>query len=360
MKIYRYILPLLMFALASVGCSDLDKTTVAEKADRVAPTLKNHDAIVISQENEDSETIFEWTAADYGYSASVEYTLWAKQPDSEESVRIAMSTTNKADVQLKAINNAALSMGIEPSESENLTFYLTSTISESFEEGKMTSNDIVVAVTPFEAEQGFWSLVGSHQGWSPDDPNIPRVYQTLREKGNPTYEGIADLTTGGDALQFKFIDGTSWGDPEWASPEGGQASPLAPSGDNIEALQEGYYFIKLVEESDERAVVNYTKFETIGVIGDCFEEAPGWSGTVDMTYNAAERAWQVTTTITGGGEFKVRADDGKWSGDSGSGFDEIYWTEGGDNIKMDASYAGLKVISLHTDSYPFYITITEP
>jgi hypothetical protein len=72
---------------------------------------------------------------------------------------------------------------------------------------------------------------------------------------------------------------------------------------------------------------------TWSIIGD---GAAGWSTDVQMTYDAVNKVWKVTTNLTNGAEIKFRANN-DWAvnfGDDGANGSLEY---GGANIKVNVS-----------------------
>lgn len=168
------------------------------------------------------------------------------------------------------------------------------------------------------------------------------VYEIGNDSGWSTTQWLFAHKTDGQNdglyLGFLYLNGeykfrphaNDWeGDWEYVSP--GVFGDVA-GGPNFPSADEGYYYYTL-------NVANFTYTVTPGTIGLIGDAVGGWSDDVPMTYNAAEKCFEVTTTFSNA-EFKFRANGG-WDINWGGDLDNL--TQGGSNIKATAGTHTVKL-----------------
>ena len=182
---------------------------------------------------------------------------------------------------------------------------------------------------------------GSYQGWDPS--NDSTVIASVNN--DSTYEGYLYFADAG--AQFKFINGTAWGDPDWG--DNGADGTLDPGGANITVPDAGYYKINV----DLKNLTYTTVKTTWGIIGDA--TANGWDSDQNMTFDPATGLWTATLDLTAG-QIKFRAND-SWDlnyGDTGA---DGVLDAGGDNITIPE--AGTYIITLKLGAPDYTYTITR-
>lgn len=169
------------------------------------------------------------------------------------------------------------------------------------------------------------NVPGSYQGWDPAS-----TATVLASTGsNEVYEGFLYFA---EASQFKFAKG-SW-DVNWG--DSGADGTLEPGGDNIN-IAPGFYRLNV-----DLNTLTYTLTPTTwGLIGSA--TANGWDSDQNMTYDANEGAWTITTDLVAG-EVKFRANDG-WDINFGDTGKNALLEYGGDNIAIPG--AGTYTIKLY-------------
>ena len=130
---------------------------------------------------------------------------------------------------------------------------------------------------------------------------------------------------------FKFCTQQDWDGTNY----GEKFSTDANAGNIFMTEAPGYYKID-VDLSTK--TYNLTPITTIGIIGDA--TADGWNSDQDMTYNQAERCWEIKDVTLKAGSFKFRANDG-WDINWGGTPDNL--TQNGDNINVDAGTYDIKL-----------------
>jgi hypothetical protein len=163
---------------------------------------------------------------------------------------------------------------------------------------------------------------GGHQGWKPDI--APIVFSPNLDW---KFDGYVYMPAGNE---FKFTSAPDWDHTNYGDAGNGT---LSTSGSNITVSEAGFYRLT-VDLSKEPYTYTVTATNW-GLIGNA--TAGGWDTSTPMTLNSQTGEWTVTATLSGGKEFKFRANNG-WEINLGGNMNNL--TYGGDNIPVasDGSY----------------------
>ncbi|MBI1227296.1 MAG: RagB/SusD family nutrient uptake outer membrane protein [Bacteroidetes bacterium] len=192
-----------------------------------------------------------------------------------------------------------------------------------------SGGSIIVAANQGNTGYPVVNVPGDFQGWD------PALTTTVLSSPNSDdkYEGYFWLNAG---AMFKFALGswdTNWGDT-------GADGTLDAGGDNITVAEDGFYKINV-----DLGALTYTILKTDwGLIGSA--TADGWDSDQNMTYDATDNTWNITTTLVAG-EVKFRANDA-WDLNYGDDGADAILNEGGANIAIPEN--GLYAIKLYLDS----------
>jgi hypothetical protein len=164
------------------------------------------------------------------------------------------------------------------------------------------------------------------------------------------YTGYANLDGG-----FKFVkERGSWdgqyNSGDFSTYNGGCAD--AGQDGNMTQPTAGYYYIVA---DVPNSTLTTTLITSWGIIGTA--TAGGWDSDTDMTWNAADETWTLTTELTAG-ELKFRANDGWDINLGGDSIDDL--VENGNNLQI--AEAGTYTITLYTTrsaSNKIYCTIAK-
>ena len=183
---------------------------------------------------------------------------------------------------------------------------------------------------------------GEHQGWDPSDTTS--IVASVNSDNN--YEGY--IWVPGANSGFKLTDSPNWDNGIYGDADGsGTSGTLASPGNNILAVDEGYYKLNV-----DMTANTYTLMKTDwGVIGDA--TPGGWDSDQNMTYDETEGVWSIIVEM-GTGSFKFRAND-DWALDYGdTGADGIL-NQGGDNISISEPGKYLIKIKLGAPDYTYSV-----
>ncbi|MDH6303753.1 hypothetical protein M2459_000085 [Parabacteroides sp. PF5-5] len=164
---------------------------------------------------------------------------------------------------------------------------------------------------------------GNHQSWNP--ATAPTLYT---EKMDMVYEGFVYLDG-----EYKFTSEPNWDNTNYGKGDAGKLSTDGGAG-NLSA-EAGFYYLKA-----DLNLLTYQQTKTDwGLIGSA--TPGGWDSSTPMTYDRDTNTWSVKVAMTGGDEFKFRANDA-WDINMGGSPDKL--VSNGGNIKVDAS--GTYLVSL--------------
>lgn len=187
----------------------------------------------------------------------------------------------------------------------------------------------------------FIFIPGNSNSWT------PATAPALRSANfDGVYTGFANLDG-----EFKFTKHRNWDDGEYNY---GNFTTLPAfitqgGGSNLNCTVSGFYMLKADVAS---GTLEATKIEKWGLIGSA--TAGGWNEDTDMTWNAGEGCWQVTTTLTDG-EFKFRA-NADWGINLGGTVDDL--AQDGANISVSAGTYTVKLFAERTNNEKIYCTVT--
>ena len=171
---------------------------------------------------------------------------------------------------------------------------------------------------------------GGHQGWNPAE--APIIYsQNLDWR----FDGYVYMEAGNE---FKFTSNPDWNGTNYGSGGEGILSTDGGAG-NLTVSETGFY--RLTADLSNEPYSYKTTATNWGLIGDA--TAGGWDMSTDMILNTETGEWTVTTTLSGGKEFKFRANNG-WDINLGGNMNNL--TYGGDNIPVDSDGTYLITLKL--------------
>ena len=185
---------------------------------------------------------------------------------------------------------------------------------------KLTFNllDQTWSCTPLSFDDYLY-MAGNANGWK----HIDYLYG---KEHDGKYTGFMYL----DQQGFKFCTQPSWNGDNYGA-------GLSTAGGNIIISEpEGYY---KVDVDLANSTMSLTPITRIGVIGDA--TVGGWGSDQAMTYNEADRAWEISNITLTNGAIKFRANNDwkiSWGGTVNS-----LTTDNGDNIAVTAGTYNIKL-----------------
>lgn len=323
-----------VLGLALVSCkSDISQPEISSNP--TAPTQSDLSLTVdFTKTNADSPITFSWSAADFGFKASITYTLQLSTRSDFSADVINLFSTQKltGTSSVRQIDNVLLAWGLAAGTETTLYYRVSASV---------TSTVVVYSavkskkLTPFkfqlDPDQYTIAYVpGAYQGWSPGADN-GRLYSY---NADSKFQGIIRVKDGANpTTEFKITVNPNWNGPNYGgtlTQTGNDYSGvLDPNGGNFSVKSAVYAF-----DVDVNALtIKMTKTDDWGIIGSAIPPYD-WSQDVDMFYDGKYQVWTITSNFKAG-EFKFRANN-DWSlnyGDTGA---DGTLNAGGDNIKLTA------------------------
>ena len=250
---------------------------------------------------EDADSDFdplEWSAPDFGFQASVSYTVEvAKEGSSFVNLfELATTTTPSVTVLVKELNAALLALGLEPGEPADIEIRIKSVINADVE--PVYSVTLPLTVTPYATTFPPIYIIGDAQGWDTSKALV------LEATGPGQYEGIGAFQEDG---KFRFFDNLNWEQPQWGYSyfsSGTIPAILTNPGDNDSNFMfdgpSGYYEIK-VNLNTKVISVTAASAPTLFIIGD----AQSWNinNALEMK-SLGEGKYEVIGQFQNNGKFR--------------------------------------------------------
>jgi hypothetical protein len=323
--IVTFILGLLSF----MGC-EKDEVKVYISDNPVAPALQSPaspDGMAFTKEDANNKINYVWSAADFGYKASITYGVEIDKTESfTKPATLFTSDTLTGSAKVSDINSMLLGMDLEVGVATTINCRVWAMVSPNADTAYSAITNYTV--TPYETliDYPMHYVPGEYQGWSPGDVN-GRLFSY---KFDNIYENIIRLTDS-DAdgkVQFKVTPAPNW-DNAWGGTLTDGSGTLDPAGDNFQA-DPGTYAFKV----DVSALtIDLTATDDWGIIGSSVPPYD-WSADVDMFYNGQRQMWEITDDFKAG-VIKFRANDG-WDLNYGSNNADGNLDAGGSDIPLAA------------------------
>ncbi|MBR4299408.1 MAG: SusE domain-containing protein [Bacteroidales bacterium] len=352
MKTLRYLAVLAVSALMASCTLDIERPRIAEADDFVSPVLSEVADIVSDANTSNVEQVtFTWSAADFGASTQVQYSVYAKK--GEATALIGQSYSNnlsiaKGDLVGVVVND----LGGVKNENVSIDAYVEAVISGTVGTAKLVSNNISFSVfTYLPAKKNIW-LPGKYQGWNQLGTMIWEY-----AAGTSQYKFLVDVSNPDETpYYFKVVDeGKNWvGMNDGYKPVGWTvADPENGDGNFSVTADEPIIWLTIDTKKKEVYKETVTKVGLIGGFNGWADDEPSF------TYNATDNVWESPViSFDGSSGWLVRLNnswDHKYgspvaSSDIEGGFELV---QGGSDIPSPA--AGDYVVRLHTNRTPLVI-----
>jgi hypothetical protein len=291
----------------------------------------------VLDENAATETFddFSWSAADFGFSAAITYTLEMDEAANNFSEPVTLGVTNGLELKgttVEKVNSILLARELPGGTPVQLQIRVKAKVSSDVEE--LVSEPRGMTVTPYESvvEYPKLQVPGSYQSWDPSNPTT--VINSL--KSDDRYEGYIYFSN--DNTEYKFTQGYSWA-VNWG--DDGADGTLDPGGANILAPTAGVYRLNV-----DLNTLTYTSVPTNwGLIGSATPN--GWDSDMDLIYDSATGYLSITTDLVAG-EIKFRAND-DWA---------INLGDDGPNGRLE--YGGANIAIASAGNYTIELILNEP
>jgi hypothetical protein len=314
---------------------------------------------------DDNDEAFEeisWTEPDFGFGASVTYSLQIDKAGADFGNAYELTSTSgtSAVLTIGEINSALLALGLTPDQAADVEIRVVSTISGQV--APLQSTTLNVTMTPYATTFPPIYIVGDAQGWNLDNA------LELQSTGPGTYEATGIFQLSG---KFRFFATPSWDAEQYRASTfaGGTISNLISSagdGDSnfIFNGATGYYKIN-VNLTTKTIAIEAASAPTMYIIGD----VQGWNLGNALEMNSL-----------GGGQFEVigqfnqdaifrffvspdwAADQYRWSSFAGGTVDTELSDGGGSdsNFKFAATSGIYKVVLSVNDKTITVEPVAEP
>jgi len=266
---------------------------------------------------------FNFTSADYGYSAAVTNTLqidvaadnWAKPVTYIFAANTLTTGYSTAD-----FNALLLKLGLTADTSSPVEVRIVHSISANV--APVYSNVLTVTATPFNLTSYLW-VPGAYQGWNPSVAS-----QLVSPTSNGIYSGIINFT--GTDLTFKITSEADWNGTNYGA--GTTDGTISSSGGNLTAPADGGFLVGVNLKTN---TITFTPQWSI--IGDA--TPGGWSTDTNMLFNSNDNTWYVTANLVSNGSNAIKFRfNNAWTINLGGSGGTL--SQDGANINVPATAAG--------------------
>ncbi len=342
----KYILFSLLAATAFFSCDDRVNDPLLNFGDVPVLTSPSAGSAFVLEEAaaDDNLTNFEWTAADFGFQAGIDYILQLDAVGNNFAEAITIGVVNGlsfSDLSVGKLNNIMLAKGLPFGFDNEMEIRVCASVSDEVEQ--LCSSAVGVTINPFQAEvvYPFLTVPGDYQDWNPADEN----YKVFSRKSDDIYEGYIYFEV--DMAVYKFAQDlgwdTNWGDIE---PDG----VLDPGGiDNNIPINDGMGMYLL--HCDLNTLTHFNLKTDWGVIGDA--TPGGWDTDTDLEWDGEKLTITMDLSV---GEIKFRAND-VWDVNYGDDFTNGTLEADGANIPI--AEAGNYTIDLILNVADYTYTLTK-
>lgn len=295
----------MMSMVAMIACKE-DPEVRLDEEEMVAPEISSPAdglAKVITADNLEENLTIEWSEAEYGVSLAVNYNVQVDVAGNNFAAGTSLGSTSQTSltVTLAALNDFLLT-NLEQAANTAISLDMK-VVASAAGQVEQASEVISLTITTFEAEDvdpepvdypKLW-VAGDFQGW-----NIGAAATIASKASNGIYEGYIYIPAGG-TNEMKLYAQPDWGPTSFGTLEDSVITLANYAGANLRAPSDGYYLLS-VNMNDSTFFLMDTEW---GLIGDA--TPGGWTADTEMTFNAANRTWSVTTDLVTNGSFKFRA-----------------------------------------------------
>lgn len=264
----KIILPLMLLSLFILqACeSDIDKVEMntAITPNTLEPLPASAYTLAFDEGGNNFET-FHWAAPDYGFAASVSYTVEIDKTGWGFANAFALEANNatSATLTVGALNGALLGLGLAPGEPASVEVRVRATIGTKVE--PVYSTVLGLTITPYATTFPPLYIVGDVQAWNLDAAvEVPSI-------APDTYEAVAMFQNNG---KFRLFDTPDWTAPQygWSYFNGGTiADVLADGADGDSNFlfngETGYYKIT-VSLKNKTIAVEPASAPMLYIVGD--------------------------------------------------------------------------------------------
>jgi starch-binding outer membrane protein SusE/F len=216
MKKTYIFLSLILFTFALISCEKDDpKTTITDVTPSVMSNLSSSDFVLTLDDASNEFQTFEWSSADYGFSASVTYVVQFAAKDSNFSNPIVIGSVNHGNslsISVGDFNKMLLNYGLNPDEATTLQFRVAAVVSANYTPSY--SNVLEANVTPYATDFPPIYMCGAATGgwdWAHGvevRSSAPSVYHTIAYFLNgETFRFFKQADWGPTSYNYPYFDG---------------------------------------------------------------------------------------------------------------------------------------------------------
>lgn len=266
------------------GCEDRELATLSESVtSNTLNALDGSNFVLIKDDEADDFQTFTWTAVDFGFPASVNYTLQVDRASNSFEAPFDLASTNELSVTVKVseMNEALLALGFTPQEAVAVAFRVVASIGSDIP--PVVSSSSTAELTPYAtAFPPIYGMGAALKGWGPWPDNAVEFQSEEFNK----FETITRFTNG---EAFRFFAQLDWGPTSYNYPFFTSVSALfenANDGDsNLKFIGETGFYRVAVDLTAKTVTAEATTEPALYMMGAAINGWGPWNDKeVKMTY----------------------------------------------------------------------------
>ena len=271
-------------------------------------TPANNQAYVLDRENADEiAATFTWSAADYGFEASITYTVEiALEGDDFTNVATLASVNNatEASIIVSELNKKMIELSAELDSPNNVEVRILSTVSSEVED--VISDPITIIVTPYATTfPPIYMIGGALKGWEPS------LAVEMKSSAPNEYKTTAYFTSGEG---FRFFAQPDWNPTSYNYPyfDSGTVDPLfenaADDDSNLRFIGTSGWFEITVNLKNYTVAMSSVSEPLMYMTGSGIGgwDTPGTGASIKMTF-VKTNVWEASATFVTGEAFRFFA-----------------------------------------------------
>lgn len=321
MKKYIFFI-ITALGLGMLSSCEKDETQAVLSSNPTIQTLNAPATLVLNRAEANKTILFAGQAADFGFKASVKYTLeaaLATDPTFKNVITIATAEVDTFSLTTADLNSLLLTKGLAEDVVNNLILRVKAYVSDAVITYSKVSN---VAVTPYGLPR--LDLISSG--------NV--IAKITSAKGDGVYSSYIKLAAGASFTLKDPDSNKEYGVTAGNIAEGGAALTLANATTKDANETAGWYILTVDVNTGKFSLDAYM----IGIVGSATPNA--WNAPdIKMDYDAKTGMWFITTDLAAG-DIKFRLNNA-WAWNLGGTVDNL--THDGANITVAAGKYSIKL-----------------
>lgn len=289
-----------------VRCEKDEDKTILRIGESSTLFASTHSVVMTEDVADDNAIAFTWTAPDFGYAASIDYTLELSLTEDFESTVTSDAGTaaTRLEYTVEDFNKLAVALGLQPGTAQDILVRLKATVTNT--EKYSYSEPIVVNAQVYVAEPPYATLymVGPATA---NDWDATLATPMFRDETDPFVYRFTGYFEAGELKALGYLN--TW-IPQWGTSGDGKLAVKDSDGDtdpaSIVVPANGYYTFSMNLKFNTYTLTAYDAsgadtYAVVGIAGS-FD---GWANSTPLASTAANpHIWSAEYTLSADSDVK--------------------------------------------------------